>query len=130
MLSFLGGWAVAEYGNDVAPFAEVEKDCLAANLRIVLTMCNRKVSLVLNAHFDDAGGGFYLAVDLHFEHSAGRFQQLDVAVGKRLLQFRRQTGGAWLVVSDDAVFDGDFHARASRIETGTAGPFNRSPGQG
>ena len=70
------------------------------------------------------------AVDLHFEHSAGRFQQLDIAVGKRLLQFRRQTGGAWLVVSDDAVFDGDFHARASRIETGTAGPFNRSPGQG
>jgi hypothetical protein len=53
------------------------------------------------------------AVHLDLERAARRIQKLDIAVGKGLFQLRRQTGSAWLVVSDDAVFDGDFHAMAS-----------------
>ena len=50
------------------------------------------------------------AIDLHFEHAARRLDQLHVGVRVGLADFGRQTGGPWLVVSDDAVFDGDTHA--------------------
>jgi hypothetical protein len=49
-------------------------------------------------------------VDLHLEHAARRLNQLHVSVGVGLADLGRQTGGPGLVVSDDAVFDGDAHA--------------------
>src|SRR2546429_9613433 len=49
-------------------------------------------------------------VDLHFEHTARRLDQLYVGDGVGLADFGRQTGGSRLVVSDDAVFDRDAHA--------------------
>ena len=49
-------------------------------------------------------------INLHFEHAAGRLDQLHVGVGIGLADFGRQTGGPRLVVSDDAVFDRDAHA--------------------
>ena len=49
-------------------------------------------------------------IDLHFEHAARRLDQLHVGVGVGLADLGRQTGGPWLVVSDDAVFDRDAHA--------------------
>ena len=55
-----------------------------------------------------------VAVDLDFEYPTGRLQELDVAVGISLHYFRRQTGGARLVVSDHAVFYGDFHPTLTR----------------
>jgi hypothetical protein len=48
-------------------------------------------------------------VDLHFKRAAGGLDQLHVDVRIGLADFGRQTGGAWLVVSDDAVFDRDAH---------------------
>ena len=50
------------------------------------------------------------AIDLHLEHAARRLNQLHVGVGVGLADFGRQTGGSWLVVSDDAVFDRNAHA--------------------
>jgi len=49
-------------------------------------------------------------VDLDLKHAARRLDQLHVGVGVALADFGRQTGGAGLVVSDDAVFDRDTHA--------------------
>jgi len=49
-------------------------------------------------------------VDLDLEDAARRLDQLHVGVGVGLANFGRQTGGARLVVSDDAVFDRDPHA--------------------
>ena len=49
-------------------------------------------------------------IDLHFEHAARRLDQLHVGVGVGLADLGRQTGGPWLVVSNDAVFDRDAHA--------------------
>ncbi len=48
------------------------------------------------------------AVDVHVEHAAGAFDQTGVHVELCLDRFR-QTGGRRLVVSLDAVFDGDVH---------------------
>jgi hypothetical protein len=48
-------------------------------------------------------------VDLDLEHAAGRLDQLHVGVRVCLTNFRRQTGGPRLVVSDDAVFDRHTH---------------------
>jgi hypothetical protein len=50
------------------------------------------------------------SVDLDLEHASGRLDQLYVGVRVGLADFGRQTGGPGLVVSDDAVFDGDSHA--------------------
>ncbi len=58
--------------------------------------------------------GEHLAtIDRDLEHAAGRRGEGDLAVGKFLTQLRRQPGGAGLVVSDDAVFDGDVHGVGS-----------------
>lgn len=51
-----------------------------------------------------------LAVEFDLEGASGRIKQLDVTVRVRLSQLGRQTGGFGLVVSDDAVFDRDFHS--------------------
>jgi hypothetical protein len=50
-----------------------------------------------------------LAVDPHVEHAAAALLE-DGLTACLLLDVRRQTGGAWEVVSDDAVFDLDLHA--------------------
>lgn len=47
-------------------------------------------------------------VDVHVEHPAGAFDQTGVNV-ELFLDRLRQTGGRRLVVSLDAVFDGDVH---------------------
>ena len=49
-------------------------------------------------------------IHFDFEHAPGRLDQLHVGVRVDLPDFRRQTGGPRLVVSDDAVFDGHAHA--------------------
>jgi hypothetical protein len=45
------------------------------------------------------------------EAAAARWDQLNFRVGKSGLDLGRQTGGAWLVASDGAVFDAEFHGR-------------------
>lgn len=50
-----------------------------------------------------------LAVEIHFEHTAGGLHQPDLSVRVGIPDFGRQTGGPWLVVSDDAEFDRDGH---------------------
>jgi len=50
------------------------------------------------------------AVDFHLEHAARRLNPFHVGVRIRLANFGRQTGGPRLIISDDAVFDGDSHA--------------------
>jgi hypothetical protein len=54
------------------------------------------------------------AVDGHLEESAGRLEQPDFGIRKGLLELSRQTGGSWLVVSDDAVQDRHMHDRHQR----------------
>jgi hypothetical protein len=54
------------------------------------------------------------AVDHHLENPAPGGEQFDFS-GKALLQFGRQTGGAWLIVSLGAVFDGDFHGDSLKM---------------
>ena len=51
-----------------------------------------------------------LAVQRDLEDPARRAHHLDLGVGERAAQLGRQTGGAWLVVSDDAEFDAEVHA--------------------
>jgi len=46
-----------------------------------------------------------LAVHRHLEDPSRRLGQADLGLGEGLTDLRRQTGGARLVVSDDAVFD-------------------------
>ncbi len=48
-------------------------------------------------------------VYFNLESSTGGFDELGLRLGEFPLQLSRQTGGSWLVVSDDAVFDGDQH---------------------
>jgi hypothetical protein len=50
-----------------------------------------------------------VSVHRHLEHAPGGRCQLDLDAGEVLLQLSRQTGGSWLVVSNDAVFDPDAH---------------------
>jgi hypothetical protein len=56
-------------------------------------------------------GKYEVAVHRHFEYAARRGNQLDVGIGDLPLQLSRQTGGSGLVISDDAILDGDPHAR-------------------
>jgi hypothetical protein len=56
-------------------------------------------------------GKHQLPVHHDLEYPAGGRDQLDLRLGKRLLDLGRQTGGPRLIVSDDAVLDGDLHAR-------------------
>jgi hypothetical protein len=51
----------------------------------------------------------WLAIHQHFESTSPRRDHLDLRAGEALLDLRRQTGGARLVVSNDAVFDADLH---------------------
>jgi hypothetical protein len=48
-------------------------------------------------------------VHRYVEHTARRLDECDVGVRVSLADLGRQTGGPWLVVSDDAVFDRDAH---------------------
>ncbi len=48
-------------------------------------------------------------VDDDLEATAARRDHLDFDAGMRLTERGRQTGGPGLVVSNDAVFDGDLH---------------------
>ena len=50
------------------------------------------------------------AIAQNFEFTAPRRNQLDLRFGKSSTNFGRQTGGPRLVVSNDAVFDGDLHS--------------------
>jgi hypothetical protein len=50
----------------------------------------------------------------HLEDPAGGRDQLDVSVWPILAELGRQTGGPRLVVSDDAVVDGDSHGFLER----------------
>jgi hypothetical protein len=51
-----------------------------------------------------------LAVHRHLEDPAGARDETNLGVGELLLQLGRQTGGPWLIVSDDAVLDHHAHA--------------------
>jgi hypothetical protein len=44
-------------------------------------------------------------VQLHFEHAARRFDQLDLRIREGAADLGRQTGGPRLVVSNDAILD-------------------------
>lgn len=58
-----------------------------------------------------------LSIHRDFEHATGGGGQLDLDSGEVLLQLSRQTGGSWLVVSDDAEFDPNAHGRlAIRVQ--------------
>jgi hypothetical protein len=48
----------------------------------------------------------------NLEPPTGRRHELDLRVRKLPLQLSRQTGGSWLVVSDDAILDDHAHAAA------------------
>jgi hypothetical protein len=48
-------------------------------------------------------------IHLHFEHAAGRLDELDLRLRKGPADLGRQTGSPWLVVSDYAKLDGDAH---------------------
>ena len=67
-------------------------------------------------HFTGFGmplGGFLgedpTSVDVDLEDAARRLDQPHVSVREGIAELGRQTGGPRLVVSDDAVFDGDGH---------------------
>jgi len=49
------------------------------------------------------------AVGFDFEDAAGGFDELHFRIRERVADLGRQTGGPWLIVSDDAVFDRDSH---------------------
>jgi len=70
---------------------------------------------LIGVSFQRLLGEHAAAVHLHFEHSAGGLDELDLRLREGLADLGRQTGGPWLVVSDDAEFDGDAHT--SRIST-------------
>ena len=56
-----------------------------------------------------------VTVHRHLEHPARRGHQPDLGVGDLRLQLSRQTGGSWLVVSDDAILDDHAHAGTPRV---------------
>jgi hypothetical protein len=56
-------------------------------------------------------------VHRHFERASGAVDELDRSVGVARLDFRRQTGGLGLVVSDYTVLNSDLHH----------GPLSMSP---
>jgi hypothetical protein len=51
------------------------------------------------------------SLELDLERAARGLDELDLRVGILFADFGRQTGGPGFIVSDDAVFDGDPHAR-------------------
>jgi hypothetical protein len=57
-------------------------------------------------------GEHELAVHGHFEESAGSLEQPDFRIRKGLLELSRQTGGFWLVVSNNAILNGHVHVAA------------------
>jgi hypothetical protein len=59
-------------------------------------------------------GEYQSPVDGHLEGTAGRFPELELSLGKRLLELGDQTGRPWLIASNDAVFDADVHLMANR----------------
>jgi len=52
------------------------------------------------------------AIDGHVEDSSRRLDELDLGAGEFLPNLRRQTGGAGLVVSNEAVLNRHAHRRA------------------
>jgi hypothetical protein len=48
-------------------------------------------------------------IDLDLEHAAGGLDELDLGMRIRAPNLGRQTGGPWLVVSDDAELDRNLH---------------------
>jgi len=54
-------------------------------------------------------GKHQLAVNGHVERAAGGLEQLDLDAGNLPAKLRRQTGGAGLVISNDAILDVDVH---------------------
>ena len=48
-------------------------------------------------------------VHRHLEHTSRRLDECDVGVRVSLADLGRQTGGPWLVVSNDEVLDRDAH---------------------
>jgi hypothetical protein len=48
-------------------------------------------------------------IHLDFKYPARRLDQLDFRLRERRPNLGRQTGGPWLVVSDDAELDGHAH---------------------
>lgn len=53
------------------------------------------------------------AIHRHLEHAARGLHQAHLRLGEELSKLGRQTGGPWLIVSNNAVFDGDLHDGAS-----------------
>jgi len=50
-----------------------------------------------------------VVAEKYFEAATESRGHLDFGVGKAAFDFVRQTGGAWLIVSNHAVFDRDLH---------------------
>ena len=70
--------------------------------------------------------GLAIADDL--EAAAARWDQLHVRLGKACLDLSRQTGGSWMVASDSAVFDADFHGRDESTICGLRREFSGNGG--
>jgi hypothetical protein len=68
------------------------------------------------------------AVHRHLEDPARGLQQLDLGLRMFTPELRRQTGGAGLVVSNDAVFDTDLHAVVSGKMAGPVAAQRTEPG--
>ena len=60
-----------------------------------------------------------LPVDRNLERPAGRFDQPHGCFGIPAFNLGRQTGGPWLVVSDDAVLDADEHRSSGQSDAPT-----------
>lgn len=58
------------------------------------------------------------AIGHDFETTTSRRNHLQLRRRKTLSNFCRQTGGTWLVVSNDAVFDADLHSRVVSLLVG------------
>jgi hypothetical protein len=68
------------------------------------------------------------AVNRHVEYAARRLDGADFGIGKGLLQLSRQTGGSGLIVSNDAILDGDEHGLVPPVFSRGGLPANRSGG--
>jgi hypothetical protein len=66
------------------------------------------------------------AVDGHLEESARRLEQPDLGIRKGLLELSCQTGGSWLVVSDNAVLDHHLHDGRQGLRVRRTTAANRS----
>ena len=63
------------------------------------------------------------AVHRYLEYTTGGLDQAHLRLGEGLPQLGRQTGGPGLIVSNDAVFEGDLHDehRLGEPRTGAIG---------